>query len=58
MILTGQEDLRVVKTIEGIKSAFEELISQKDFEKITVKELSAKARINKKNILPLLHRFI
>lgn len=50
MILTGQEDLRVVKT--------EELISQKDFEKITVKELSAKARINKKNILPLLHRFI
>lgn len=48
MILTGQEDLRVVKTIEGIKSAFEELISQKDFEKITVKELSEKARINKK----------
>jgi len=40
--------LRVIKTIEGIKSAFEELICQKDFEKITVKELSEKARINKK----------
>ena len=48
MILTGNEDLRVIKTIEGIKSAFEELICQKDFEKITVKELSEKARINKK----------
>ncbi len=48
MILTGQEDLRVIKTIEGIKSAFEELICQKDFEKITVKELAEKAKINKK----------
>ena len=48
MILQGNEDLRVVKTIEGIKTAFEELICEKDYEKITVKELCDKARINKK----------
>lgn len=48
MILTGHEDLRVVKTIEGIKTAFEELICEKDYEKITVKELCDRSRINKK----------
>lgn len=48
MILKGNEDLRVVKTIEGIKAAFEELICEKDYEKITVKELCDRARINKK----------
>ena len=48
MILTGHENLRVVKTIWGIKTAFEELICEKDYEKITVKELCDKARINKK----------
>ena len=48
MILTGKEDLRVVKTIEAIKSTFEELICEKDYEKITVKELCDRARINKK----------
>ena len=48
MILTGREDLRVVKTIESIKAAFESLICEKDYEKITVKELCDRARINKK----------
>ena len=48
MILQGNEDLRVVKTIEGIKNAFESLICEKDYEKITVKELCDRARINKK----------
>lgn len=48
MILTGNEDLRVIKTIESIKSSFEDLICEKDYEKITVKELCDKARINKK----------
>ena len=48
MILKGNEDLRVVKTIEGIKSAFEQLICEKDYERITVKELCDRARINKK----------
>ena len=48
MILSGNEDLRVVKTIEGIKTAFEELICEKDYEQISVKELCDRARINKK----------
>lgn len=48
MILQGNEDLRVVKTIEGIKASFEELICEKDYEKITVKELCDRAKINKK----------
>lgn len=48
MILQGNEDLRVVKTIEGIKSSFETLICEKPYDKITVKELCDLARINKK----------
>lgn len=48
MILTGHEDLRVVKTIESIKENFETLICEKPYEKITVKELCSRARINKK----------
>ena len=48
MILKGHEDLRVVKTIEGIKAAFEDLICEKEYERITVKELCDRARINKK----------
>ena len=48
MILQGHEDLRIVKTIEGIKAAFQSLICEKDYEKITVKELCELARINKK----------
>lgn len=48
MILTGHEDLRVVKTIESIKENFGQLICEKPYEKITVKELCERARINKK----------
>lgn len=48
MILKGNEDLRVIKTIEGIRRAFEELICEKDYEKITVKALCDKAKISKK----------
>ena len=48
MILSGHEDLRVVKTIRGIKSAFESLICEKNYENITVKELCDRAQINKK----------
>lgn len=48
MILTGKEDPRVQKTIESIKEAFHDLILEKDYEKITVKELCERARINKK----------
>ena len=48
MILTGNEDLRVKKTITGIKAAFEALICEKDYAKITVKELCDRAQVNKK----------
>lgn len=48
MIINGTEDLRVQKTIEAIHKAFEELICEMDYEKITVKELCERAKINKK----------
>jgi AcrR family transcriptional regulator len=48
VILTGKEDPRVQKTIESIKDAFHDLILEKDYEKIAVKELCERARINKK----------
>lgn len=48
MILSGGEDLRVVKTMDGIKRSFRELICEKPYEKITVTELCARAQINKK----------
>lgn len=48
MILTGKEDLRVQKTIESIYRTFEQLICEKDYEKISVTELCARAKISKK----------
>ena len=48
MLLTGNEDLRVRRTIEAIKKAFEELICETDYEKIKVTELCQRAMINKK----------
>lgn len=48
MILTGKEDLRIQKTIESIYRAFEQLICEKDYEKISVTELCARAKISKK----------
>lgn len=48
MILTGKEDLRVQKTIAAIKNVFEDILTKKNFEDITVKELCARAKINKK----------
>lgn len=48
MILTGNEDLRVKKTITGIKTAFEALICEKEYDRITVKELCDRAQVNKK----------
>lgn len=48
MLLTGKEDLRVKKTMTGIKSAFEEMICEKEYGQITVKELCERAMVNKK----------
>jgi len=48
MKITGYEDLRVQRTISNIYKAFEQLICEKEYQKITVKELSELAQINKK----------
>lgn len=48
MLLNGSEDLRVQKTIDAIQKTFEEMICEMDYDKITVKELCERARINKK----------
>ena len=48
MLINGTEDLRVQKTIAAIKESFEELICEKDFHEIRVRELCARAKINKK----------
>ena len=48
MLLNGTEDLRVQKTVEAIQTNFKEMICEMDYEKITVKELCERARINKK----------
>lgn len=44
----GQEDLRVQRTKEAIRDAFTEMICEMDFEKISIKELTEQARINRK----------
>lgn len=48
MLLNGTEDLRVQKTIDAIHNTFQEMICEMDYDKITVKELCERARINKK----------
>lgn len=48
MIIHGTEDLRVQKTITSIHKTFEEMLCEMDYEKITVKELCERAKINKK----------
>ena len=48
MLITGKEDLRIQKTIAAIKEAFEELICEKEYGDITVTELCARSKINKK----------
>ena len=48
MLIKGTEDLRVQKTMAAIGSAFEALLLERDYEKISVTALCARARINKK----------
>ena len=45
---TKQEDLRVRKTREAIRRTFEDMICEMDYEKISVKELTDRAMINRK----------
>ena len=41
------QDLRVVKTLDNIKNSFLQLVKEKSFTKITVKDITEKARINR-----------
>ena len=42
-----KQDLRVVKTREAIQNAFVQLIEEKGFEAMTIKDITEKARINR-----------
>lgn len=48
MLIKGTEDLRIQKTMAAIKQSFEELICEKDYDQISVTELCARSKINKK----------
>ena len=41
-------DLRVIKTKKAIRNAFAELLSEKDIQKITIKDIADTAVINRK----------
>lgn len=43
-----QEDLRVRKTKKAIRTAFEDMICEMDYNEISIKELTARAMINRK----------
>ena len=47
VILTGDEDIRIRKTIKAIRGIFEEMLLEMPYEKITVKALCDRALINK-----------
>lgn len=48
MAANRKEDLRVQRTKESIRKTFEEMICEMDYEQITIKELTERARINRK----------
>ena len=43
-----KEDLRVVKTKEIIRNTFKNMILEMDYDYITIKELTERAKINRK----------
>ena len=45
---TGQEDLRVQRTKEAIRHAFTEMICDMDVDENSIKEVTERARINRK----------
>ena len=45
---TGKEDLRVIRTKEAIRRTFETMLCEMDYDEISIKELSERARINRK----------
>lgn len=47
MIITGNEDIRIRKTIMAINRAFNDMLMEMPYEKITVKALCERAMVNK-----------
>ena len=47
VILTGDEDIRIRKTVTAIRNAFAELLLEMPYEKITVKAVCDRALVNK-----------
>ncbi len=45
---TGKEDLRVTRTKAAIRNTFEAMICEMDYEQISIKELTERAKINRK----------
>lgn len=43
-----KEDLRIQRTKEAIRTTFEDMICEMDYEQISIKELAQRARINRK----------
>lgn len=48
MAKAEKDDLRIVRTKESIRWTFEQMICEMDYEQISVKELTERARINRK----------
>lgn len=48
MIISGNEDLRVQKTVTVIRRTFTDMFLAKDYDKITVTALCQSAKTNKK----------
>ena len=46
--MVNLNDLRVIKTMDAIHSAFETLICETEYQRISVTQLCEKARVNKK----------
>lgn len=58
MLLQGNEDLRVQKTVTAIQKAFRELVLEMSWEELTVRALCERAMVNKKTFYryyPTLH---
>lgn len=48
MAAERKEDLRIQRTKEAIRTTFEDMICEMDYEQISIKELAQRARINRK----------
>ena len=48
MAAERKEDLRIQRTREAIRTTFEDMICEMDYEQISIKELAQRARINRK----------